>query len=35
MNEPAIRIDGLGKYFGPVIAIEDVTLRIERGEIFG
>ena len=35
MSEPAIRIDGLGKYFGPVIAIEDVTLLIERGEVFG
>ena len=35
MNAPAIRIDGLGKYFGPVIAIEDVTLEVARGEIFG
>ena len=35
MTAPAIRIDGLAKYFGPVIGIEDVTLQVERGEIFG
>jgi ABC-2 type transport system ATP-binding protein len=32
---PAIRIDGLAKYYGPVIGIEDVSLAVERGEIFG
>ena len=35
MPSPAIAIDGLAKYFGPVIAIEDVTLQVERGEVFG
>ena len=31
----AICLDGLGKYFGAVVAIEDVTLQVERGEVFG
>ena len=35
MSAPAIRIDGLAKYFGPVIGIDDVTLQVERGEVFG
>ena len=35
MSAPAIDLAGLGKYFGPVVAIEDVTLRVERGEVFG
>ena len=35
MTDPAIRIDGLAKYFGPVIGIDDVTLQVERGEVFG
>jgi ABC-2 type transport system ATP-binding protein len=35
VSAPAIRIDGLAKYFGPVIGIDDVTLQVERGEIFG
>ena len=35
MTSAAIRIDGLAKYFGPVIGIDDVTLQVERGEVFG
>lgn len=35
MSAPAIQIDGLAKYFGPVIGIDDVTLQVERGEVFG
>ena len=35
MNPAAIRIDGLAKYFGPVIGIDGVTLQVERGEVFG
>ena len=35
MSAPAIRVDGLAKYFGPVIGIDDVTLQVERGEVFG
>jgi ABC-2 type transport system ATP-binding protein len=31
----AIFIDGLAKYYGPVVGIEDVSLRVERGEVFG
>jgi ABC-2 type transport system ATP-binding protein len=31
----AIRIDRLAKYYGPVIGIEDVSLQVERGEVFG
>jgi ABC-2 type transport system ATP-binding protein len=32
---PAIRIDGLTKYFGPVIGIEDLSLEVARGEVYG
>ena len=35
MITAAIRIDGLAKYFGPVIGIDDVTLDVARGEVFG
>ncbi len=35
MNPPAIRIDGLAKYYGTVIGVEDLSLQVERGEVFG
>jgi ABC-2 type transport system ATP-binding protein len=35
MAEPAIRVDGLTKYFGAVIGVEDLTFRVERGETYG
>ena len=31
----AISISGLTKYYGPVLGVEDLTLEIERGEVFG
>jgi ABC-2 type transport system ATP-binding protein len=31
----AIRADGLTKYYGPVVAIEDLSFEVERGEIYG
>jgi ABC-2 type transport system ATP-binding protein len=31
----AIRIEGLTKYYGPVVGIEDLTLEVARGEVFG
>jgi ABC-2 type transport system ATP-binding protein len=34
--EPAaIRIDGLTKYYGAVIGIEDLSLEVARGEVYG
>jgi ABC-2 type transport system ATP-binding protein len=38
MNGPgdaAIRADGLTKYFGPVVGIEDLSFEVARGEIYG
>jgi ABC-2 type transport system ATP-binding protein len=35
MARPAIEIDGLTKRFGDVVALQDVDLTIEEGEIFG
>jgi len=35
MAQPAIRIDGLTKRFGDVLAVQDVDLAVEEGEIFG
>ena len=32
---PAIRAEGLSKSFGDLIAVDDLTLSIEEGEIFG
>jgi ABC-2 type transport system ATP-binding protein len=34
-SEPAIRIDGLTKYYGAVIGIEDLSLDVARGEVYG
>jgi ABC-2 type transport system ATP-binding protein len=35
MSQAAIRIEGLTKYYGDVIGIEDLSLQVERGEVFG
>jgi ABC-2 type transport system ATP-binding protein len=35
MADAAIRIEGLTKYYGPVVGIEDLTLDVARGEVFG
>lgn len=32
---PAISINGLSKWFGSFVAIDNLTLEVERGEIFG
>jgi ABC-2 type transport system ATP-binding protein len=31
----AITTNGLTKYYGPVIGVEDLSLEVERGEVFG
>src|SRR5262245_2101723 len=35
MAAAAISIEGLTKYFGPVVGVEDLTLEVARGEVFG
>jgi ABC-2 type transport system ATP-binding protein len=35
MAGPAIQVDGLAKYYGPVVGVEDLSFRVERGEIYG
>ena len=35
MNEAVLRAENLKKYFGDVHAVEDVSLEVRRGEIFG
>src|SRR3954463_14792729 len=35
MNDAAIRVEGLTKYYGAVIGIEDLSFDVQRGEIFG
>jgi ABC-2 type transport system ATP-binding protein len=32
---PALSTDGLSKHFGPIRALQDLSLRIEQGEVFG
>jgi ABC-2 type transport system ATP-binding protein len=31
----AIRADGLTKYYGPVVGVEDLSFEVERGEVYG
>jgi ABC-2 type transport system ATP-binding protein len=31
----AIRVDGLTKYYGPIVGIEDVSFEVHQGEVFG
>jgi ABC-2 type transport system ATP-binding protein len=35
VSTPAIRLSGLTKYHGPVIGVEDLSLDVEAGEVFG
>jgi beta-exotoxin I transport system ATP-binding protein len=35
VTTPAIELDDLAKYFGPVIGVDGLSLQVERGEIFG
>jgi polyether ionophore transport system ATP-binding protein len=35
MEEPAIRTEGLTKRYGPVTALDDLTLEVARGEVLG
>lgn len=34
-NGDVIRAEGIGKRYGPVVALRDVTLRLRRGEVLG
>jgi ABC-2 type transport system ATP-binding protein len=35
LNAPAIETSGLTRHYGPVRALEDLSLRVEEGEVFG
>jgi ABC-2 type transport system ATP-binding protein len=35
MTAPAIETEGLTKHFGDVVAVEDLDMTVERGEIYG
>jgi ABC-type multidrug transport system ATPase subunit len=35
MAEPAISVEGLAKYYGPVVGVEELSFHVERGEIYG
>ena len=35
MSDPIIVADHLARHFGPMVAVRDVSFRVERGEIFG
>jgi ABC-2 type transport system ATP-binding protein len=32
---PAIEVDGLSKYYGPVVGVEDLSFQVARGETYG
>jgi ABC-2 type transport system ATP-binding protein len=35
MADPVIRVSGIRKAYGPVVAVDDVSFEVRRGEIFG
>jgi ABC-2 type transport system ATP-binding protein len=35
MNDPIVEVEGLWKSFGEVSAVEDLTFRVERGQVYG
>jgi ABC-2 type transport system ATP-binding protein len=35
MIDAAIRVDGLTKYYGPVIGVEELSFEVGRGEVYG
>lgn len=35
MNTPIIELEGLTKYYGSVKAVDNLDLKIDKGEIFG
>ena len=35
MADPVIRVAGIRKAYGPVVAVDDVSFEVRRGEIFG
>jgi len=35
MTEPVVAVDALSKHFGGVGAVEDLTFRVERGQVYG
>jgi len=35
MTDAAIRTEGLTKYYGPVVGVEDLSIDVARGEVFG
>jgi ABC-2 type transport system ATP-binding protein len=35
MTQPVIRVSGIRKTYGPVVAVDDVSFEVRRGEIFG
>ena len=35
MTEPAIRAEGLTKYYGPVIGVEELSFDVSQGEVYG
>jgi ABC-2 type transport system ATP-binding protein len=35
MGDPAIRAEGLTKYFGDVIGVEELSFEVARGEVYG
>jgi ABC-2 type transport system ATP-binding protein len=34
-NKPLIEVKNLGKYFGPIKAVDDITFSVSRGEVLG
>jgi ABC-2 type transport system ATP-binding protein len=35
MNAPVVHVEGIGKHYGRVVAVDDVSFDVRRGEIFG
>jgi ABC-2 type transport system ATP-binding protein len=35
VSNPAIAVDGLTKYYGSVVGVEDLSFQVEQGEVYG
>jgi ABC-type uncharacterized transport system ATPase subunit len=35
INAPVVALDGIGKRYGRMLAVDDVSLKVDRGQLYG
>ncbi|MFN7275873.1 MAG: ATP-binding cassette domain-containing protein, partial [bacterium] len=35
INAPVVALDGIGKRYGCMLAVDDVSLKVDRGQLYG